>query len=477
MFASLTTRRALPFALVVALLPSARAQDERFWSFLKKGTVVTRCAATSDAHRQASDRFERLDQAIERLKPTDVVAMAVGELHALLKTECYLAAAETERIPRPDTALSLKQWWSDAGGREWLASFLELPELGIVGQLKPHIVVPPDVRGTLNLESHSNHPLQRFLCPLTESSCGANTKGWRLRAEAYFEAHRALDQNSGRPTFDDRPPSGEPAISRACFETASERPPSEKYQAWRDCIEENRPKRVTLPLGEFRAPSEGWLVISGRRGHYTFCDSTRAYDLTTGAAFVDDSCSGLVLNADGSVDRDATNKGREEKVAVGHVSAQNLQEAVWMMLFRGEAAELQIEAAYFPLPPGLVPQFTAHDDRSTADMGMSFGGSTAQTILAWQWIPTKGTPIAGELTWPNSFDAAEDHAVSLLNVAESGFVEGCAQQRPPEVRLLRSSSAARLNDASSDDLRELVADYTRAMDRWRSKGRCEPLRQ
>ena len=107
-----------------------------------------------------------------------------------------------------------------------------------------------------------------------------------------------------------------------------------------------------------KAPTTGWVVITGRRGHYDFCDTTRAYSLTTGAAFTFDSCSALALKSGGNVDFGATNKARVESVKVGSIPADNLREAAWMMLFRGEAEELQLKAADYPLPAGLIPQVT-----------------------------------------------------------------------------------------------------------------------
>jgi hypothetical protein len=476
MFASVSTRCAVLVALLGILPPSVYAQDETFWSFLSPGAVVARCSEASDSHRRASERLQRLDEEIDGLKRTDSPAKVVTELHALLKTECFLPAAETDRVPRPDTVLSLKEWWSEAGGRDWLESFLQLPELGDVAKPKPHIVVPPDVRRTLDLESHADHPLRRFLCSLPDTACGANTRGWRLRAEASFEAHQALAQAAGSLPDEERPASGLPVISRTCAQTASQRPARNQYQAWRACVEEHRPTRVTLPLGDLRAPEDGWLVVSGRRGHYEFCDSTRAYDLETGAAFLADSCSRLALNRDGSVDREATNNSRTLRAAVGRVPVQNLQEALWMMLFRSEAQSLQVHAAYFPLPTGLVPRFSVRPPPT--EMTFSSGPlfSTAQTVLAWQWIPTNGPAIAGEFAWPYSYDAAEDHAVSLLTIAENGFVDGCAPRRPPAVSLLRSSAPVRLNDASDDMLTDLVTDYSRAVEQWADLRPCEPKR-
>jgi len=476
MLVSVAIRYGVLFAVFGVVQASVDAQDERFWSFLSPGTLVKRCSGASASHRLASERLQRLDQQIDNLKRTDSPATLVTEILTLLKTECFLAAAETDRVPRPETGLSLKEWWSEAGGREWLGSFLKLPELGDVTKLKRHVVVPPDVRRTLDLDSHTDHPLRQFLCSLTDTACGAKTRGWRMRAENAFEAYQALAQAAGSLPDEERPASGAPVISRTCAQTASRSPAHNRYQAWRACVEKHRPIRVTLPLGDFRAPEAGWLVVSGRRGHYTFCDSTRAYDLETGGAFVADSCSGLALNRDGSVDRTATNQARTLRTTMGRVPVQNLQEALWMMLFRSEAESLQIQAAYFPLPTGLVPRFAVRPPTEmTFGSGMRF--STGQTVLAWKWIPTDGAAIAGELTWPDSYEAAESHAVSLLNIAENGFVEGCAPRRPPALSLVRSPAAVRLNDASDDSLAEMVTGYSHAVEQWANLPPCEPKRQ
>ncbi len=110
-----------------------------------------------------------------------------------------------------------------------------------------------------------------------------------------------------------------------------------------------------LPLGRFRAPDRGWLVIRGRRGHYEFCDELRAYDVETGAAYVAKSCSGLHLRPGGSVDFEATNASRKAAVEAGRVDVANLREAVWMILLAPQAQEGYLSADYFSLPKGMVP--------------------------------------------------------------------------------------------------------------------------
>ena len=461
----------LAFGLLLSAVPPAEAQDASFWSFLRSGQVVQRCADSTPAYEQAVIRLQRVDKQIQQLKNADPPTKAVGALHDLLRTECFLPAAETERIPKPDTALSLKDWWTNGGGGDWLESFLELPRLGPVDSLKPHVVVQADARKTLDLDAHGQHPLSTLLCPLVDSARGAETRGWRMRADAYFEAHHALGSNKG--LTDDEPRKRGPGdISEQCADKVSSTQTGQRYQDWRDCIEMARPKRVALPLGEFKAPTTGWVVITGRRGHYDFCDTTRAYNLTTGAAFIHDSCSGLALRPGGDVDVAATNKGRVDSVKAGSIQVDNLREAVWMMLLRGEAEELQLKAEYYPLPAGLSPQVkvrTREDDLSAGAMW----ANTGQTSLTWRWVPTTGTGFVGELTWPSSYDAAESHAASLLAVAEEGFVEKrCAEERFPGASTFTSSKDRNLNDVSADAIREYDRGFKGTLDKWRALPIC-----
>ena len=271
--------------------------------------------------------------------------------------------------------------------------------------------------------------------------------------------------------FGEQPASGPGVTSRECAEKAASSAVDLRYQAWRTCIESRRPTRFTLPLGDFKAPATGWIVVSGRRGHYDFCDTTRAYDLATGAAFISDSCSALALRRGGNVDFDATDRARVERISAGTVPVQNLREAVWMLLFRGEAEQVQLEAEYYPLPPGLVPRVTVQEEDDVFTAGMSF--NTGQTDLVWRWVPAAGTAFVGEVTWPGSYDAAEDHAVSLLTIAEEGLVAGCAAQPVPSPAAVRSRSARNLNDVSAESIRELDRDLGKAFDKWKALPVCQ----
>ena len=161
-----------------------------------------------------------------------------------------------------------------------------------------------------------------------------------------------------------------------------------------------------------------------------------------------------------------------EKTKVGSVQVDNLREAVWMMLFRGEAEELQLKAEYYPLPAGLMPHVvtrTREDDSSAAGIW----ASTGQTSLTWRWVPTTGAGFLGDLTWPSSYDAAESHAASLLDVAEQGFVEKrCTDERFPEASSFTSAKDRNLNEVAADSIREHGRDFKRASDKWRALPLC-----
>ena len=403
----------------VGELPSAQAQDSGFWSFLKQGQTIQRCAPMSRAHNEAKASLQRFSDRMRRLLDADPLPPVLDELYALLKSECFWMASETGRVPAPDSTLSLKDWWSQGGDR-WLDSYLTLPRYGEISAQQPHIIFPPDTRRTLDLETVRGHRLQSLLCSQKDAPCGARTRGWVHRADVYFQSFRVHNWNDDP---DRRELSPEEA-SRQCQATAGQ-----SYQAWRACVQTKRRMRTALPLGKFKAPESGWLVIAGRRGHYDFCDTTRAYDLETGTAFMSDSCSGLALESDGTVNAPETNDRRKETVRAGVISVDNLRETVWMMLFREEAAEIHLMSEAVPLPGDLTPEITTNHDDVISFSGM--WANSGQTWLVWRWIPTEQSRFDGGLTWPESAQAAEDHAATLLNVAEQSFVEGCPRRSLP----------------------------------------------
>jgi hypothetical protein len=460
---------ALCTAVTVCAL--AAQTPRRRGSSLTPSRVFARCPDAAPEHQAAAARLRQLKDQVERLEDAAPPAPVLAELRSLLESNCFQMASEARRVLEPDTSVSLTEWWA-TGGEDWLDSYLELPRLGTLPQLRPHVVIPPDARRTLYLQANRAHPLQLLLCPLGDAGCGAETRGWKIRADAAFAAQDAIEQQPQRDL--DRPgrPSAEDA-ARNCATQTGQGAGAGQYQAWRACLDSVRPKRTALPLGDFKAPDAGWVIISGRRGHYEFCDRTSAYDLATGSAFVYESCSELVLNHDGSVYRAATDQNRTERVRTGRLHVDNLREAIWMMLLRSEAEVVQLRAETYPLPDGIVLQIAAGFGRTAATAwSMSTWSTTAQTMLTWRWMPGNGRPLAGTVTWPNSSDAAEAHAAALLDVAEQGLVEGCPARAAPQPSAVKTVDPVRLDDVADDVLRDLDVDYAKAFARWKSVKTC-----
>ena len=428
-------------------------------------TETRRCESQSQAWIAGRTALEALHERISGLADHDSTGPALDQFAALLSTECFRFALESPRTPEPDTALSLRQWWAD-GGYTWLASYLELPELGLSTDLKTHVVVPPDTRRTLRTGAGSAH-LAPLLCALNDPKCAADTQGWRTRAESFLSLHRVREQEQERESDVRKDLT---AHYGSCEDIAAKAPHALRYRAWRDCLESRRPERWTLPLGRLKAPSSGWLIVSGRRGHYSFCEAIAAYHLETGAAYTAESCSDLVLDAGGGVDRRATQRAARSRMRTGTLRLDNLREAVWALLLFKEAEEVQPHAEYHPLPNGMTPVLSSKEWESSIAFSSGEWMSTAQTILDWSWVPGVGPVAAGELTWPTSSNGIEEHAAGLLDVAEGTLIEGCPPSPAPPLELVRKRIRVHSADAVPGLDKELVEHFRT----WRSVPPCSP---
>lgn len=441
-----------------------------FWSAIAPADRRVPCTEGTVEHRAAVARLSAFDRELGELRERDAVAPARRQLHLLLQSPCFRFGFESARIPWPDSVPALQDWFARGGG-SWLSSYLELPRLGVVPDLHPHVVLPPDPRPTLQPGSVGHpHALDRWLCPASDAACGASTRGWVARAEHAIRQHTQAARADDSWLFaDDRTRQRPADVSAACVEQA--RDDGGGYAAFRACLEDARPVQALVPIAGFRVPDRGWLLVSGRRGHYEFCDEVAAYDLATGQALVDASCSALALEPDGTVDRDRTNMRRRHDVRSGRVSVEHLREVAWMLLFRSQFVEGQEGSASFPLPAELRREWATERGPSgftTTLYGAGF--STAQTSLTWMLVPPEGDAIAGDLTWPSSPQGAEDHAVQLLTVAERGLVRGCRGGRPPAALPDRHVVVDEFVDG--DDIDRLQRDLTSAHQAWMALAPC-----
>jgi hypothetical protein len=440
----------LSLAAAVALLALPASGDEAFWSFLKPGTVLQRCADGSKEQAAAEAAWQRIDETIASLPAPGDAAPVIASIHDLLRTPCFHLAVEQGPLDLPSHPTALRRWWED-GGREWLASYFHFARYGREDDLRSTAILPPSPRAVLFRETVADPVLDPILCSVSDPACGTETAGWVERAEGVLGGGR----ERRRTWYDDeRPP--DPWVS--CEKDAVG---PRAYQRWRACVGRIDERVVALPLGRTVSPRDGWLVVTGRRGHYEFCDDVSAYDLATGAAYRAESCSFLDLREDGSVDHAKTDGARSMRVRAGHVSVDNLREALWMVLLKGHTERVHVRMRDYPVPRGVDIRYAFGALPEAPASGLSATFNTGQTELRWSWIrPGRGAPAEGRLVWWGE-DPADGYAGALLRVAEGGFVQGCAPAPLPA--LVFPDARVHAGDASPEALKDTFASLRTAL--------------
>jgi hypothetical protein len=425
------------------------------------------CMSGDDPHRAATEALKKLDAVVRKLRPSDTVRPAARALEDLLASPCLqMARFEAPGGLAFDSALSLRTWWDD-GGHAWIEDMLEMPSDWHLRQDRGRgwtLRVPPDVPRTLTLETRPSGPLAPLLCSAADATCGAETAGWVMRANRVLRERRGL-------AFD----AEDPKTEQDCTARALARPPRERYATAHTCFDRLVPRGARVPLGRFRAPKTGWIVLRGRRGHYEFCDEVRAYDLATGAAWVAQGCSGLKFGGDGFVDEKAVERAKGVATRVGRVPVDDLREVALFMLLSAEIQDrVVLDTRWFTLPAGVVPR-RARDARSTPRERPEGWRSSAQTRLAWTWMEESTVRHSGTFLWPGASEAADDYVAELVQALEASFVEGCAPARLPAA-LLRGGAKPAVSpiDASEGALDATDAKLTAALSARGASSLCKP---
>ncbi len=368
---------------------------------LSAAPAGARCRAGAE-EAEGLRRWSQLEAAVKAGGVRE--AWAAVAAHA-----CFVPLlAENRREPPLDDAEAFGAWWARGGG-DWLSS--ALPSHGLADRT----VLPPDPPVVVK---HGDEGGLTWLRCAEDAppTCDRDAAGWTLRLK------RSL--RSPEPDV--------AAVVTGCEGAARKAKKSAAYVAWRSCLEEKRPLSAAMPLGRYRAPREGWWVLRGRRGHYAFCDEVRAYELSTGAAWVAQSCSRLALQRSGQVDVERTDAERSVTVRSGRLPVEALREAAWMtLLARHIEPQVQTDAWFVPRPAWLTPRWPEGAEVSVGGLGHRGWFSSGQTLLAWSWQGAEGLRDAGALTWPASSSPGEDHAAALWAIAEAAFEAGEAPGRPP----------------------------------------------
>lgn len=347
-------------------------------SDLDDSAVLTTCPADSDEYRTAVVALDELAEEVHALPVEGEPARIAEVMKRVLAGPCFTLST---LVPAPldfDSALSLKTFW-DYGGATWLGSFLHAD-----GLRQGRVWFPPSVRHSYTRESAPGDPLVAdLLCSVRDDGCGRETAGWRLRAER--DLHGGADFGPSSQTL------------QRCESQGRAAPVSSRFATWYRCLSGGRPYGTALPLGEFRAPKRGWLVLRGNRNG---ADQLSAYSLESGAAYIAEDREGDLSHRTGRLPVDA------------------LREAVWMALL---SSRLEGLGPGFPaqLPPGILPQ-TA--DVPWAHTGVC-GGCIAWTPIAWSYV-VGGRSLAHGVYNGLSSLIHPDPVAALVEVAEAAMVRG-----------------------------------------------------
>jgi hypothetical protein len=371
------------------------------------GEELFPCASGTPQHADAAARFAALSSAIERAPLAPAPTALQGELRAMLAEECFkmTLADGPSRTLDFGSGLALRVFWKH-GGESWARTYLDLGNPATT----PVAWLPPTPRRALTLETAPGHPLTPLLCPADMAektgpgTCGHSAEGYRFRAD------RALVLR------------GQPVPSGDCAQAAEAAGPEGAYGAWRDCSGAHLPRHDALPYGAFRLPTEGWLLLSGRRGHHAACEEERAYDLSSGAAYIVKKCRSMVQGPPPAL-----------VTLAGRLPLDALREAAWMLLLSATAdRRITPSGIGMYLPEGM----TVRRRRPRVHGDHIVGGTrhSGQTTLRLAWVVPSGNKrgggalvgqASGTFDWPDSPTPARAHAAELLRIAEAGLEVGC----------------------------------------------------
>jgi hypothetical protein len=371
--------------------------------------AITRCPQSSAAYTDARARIDALERAIDALRPGDDVSAVRSQLTAVLDHRCLALGSIDDELPAAITAHSIEQWWTDGGGG-WVDDLLGEPANN--GPFAGHVSFAPTEQRSLVLEEQQGSALVDILCPAESEPCGRETAPFALRFRELLRGRDAIERQRREARLDD-PRRDDETWSEACERTALARPTDQRYATWRQCISEHeQPRQSAPPSGYFRAPT-GWLIVQGRRGHHSYCDSLRVVHLASGASFEAKTCSAMsfVRRFRGDADVEP-----QLELRTGTASATAMQEATLAMVLapfvtRDARAQIGLE-----VPAGIAVRYGAPQFG-----GLSASGwfSSDQSTLRWSWISSGCLRAHGTLRWPESADPANSAAAHLLAVAEA----------------------------------------------------------
>ncbi len=396
------------------------------------------CAEASAERHVATIKWLAMSLAMRERRATAFEEVVTG-IDELVASPCYRWTDYEPPVHLQfDAPEALAAWW-DAGGRTWLGDYLHLPSgRSLADTIGFSVSIAPDARRVLNARavadpdaSPGRRALAWMVCPEGEADCGQATAGWALRAESAFQRFADRRALFSAQTAQEAYERADAAGAQPCRAQALAAEPVERYRVYRACIQRAEPLRTALPLGRFRAPASGWLIVGGRRGHYELCDGLSAYDLTTGSAYEARSCSGLEFGAGGVVDHAAVDARRRVTLTTGTLPIDNLRELAFVMLLAPEGERnLVTKVSEFHVPSGIEAVFSSGPRLERG--ATSQVRTSADTVLKWALVREGVATNHGAVTWPWSWSDTDTYVDELLAIAEAGLVRGCPPAALPK---------------------------------------------
>lgn len=415
-------------APVVASVVSAVAPQE---------TALVGCDAA--ARQKVHAELTALNKTISDLSPGDAYEEPTRKIAALWTHPCLPTLARFFAVPEPRSAAALIDVWK-RGLHE--ALFESVGGLYRAEGEPPALVVPPEVVPEPSADALAK--AASWVCPPDEASC-ARSKSYVARAERVFDFWRDL--------------SLAPGASEACKDASAVDGATTAFERWAVCVFYSVPETTRYPKIPLRAPTSGWVVLTGRRGHYSFSDEVRAYDVASGAAYVVSSTTKLVLKG-GEVDAAATEAARVPVTGRGEVAPDQARDLAFLLGTKSLPVHYREYVMKVPVPAGVAFEIAGGAGR--IPWKRQPWRTSAQTKLAYALIEGKRR-TEGFVTWPAAADVTETHIDEVIGDMEAGLVAGCPRARPP---LVSGASVGVVSsvDAAPDAFRAKIALLEKLLD-------------
>ena len=323
-----------------------------------------------------------------------------------------------------------------------------------------YLAIPPALPRPL--DEAARRSLEPWLCAPSETACGNRAASYIARAEASFDrAEREQRYFRASRTAGNDICNGAQDATRW---TTQVKPTP--FESWANCAIAEAGWTHRYARLRYRAPERGWLVLRGRRGHYSFADEVRAYDLETGAAYVARSESDLVL-ADIGVDHDAVDAKRKPEVFAARAVSDQVRELAFVLITLAAVTPARSEVEVERIPQGVALTLTPRERWSAVPVpaGPVEWSSSAQTEIAFTLIEDGKVRSEGEFTWPDSWKAAEDHAGALIEVLEAGLERGCAPAALPRGIVFGTPGHVSPIDADPNRQRDMFHDLAQTLEK------------